>query len=142
MVTFVPNFVSAKRIEWLKLQTAAFDSIKKISGLDSAARVAADTAWVRAHQAPKAYLTDVADHIDHVKRIAGADFVGIGSDFDGIDEVVVGLEDVSKYPALFAELAKRGWSDADLKKLAGENILRALGEAEKVAGRLKEERGK
>jgi membrane dipeptidase len=64
------------------------------------------------------------------------DHVGIGSDFDGITEVVQGLEDVSTFPALFAELVRRGWSDADLKKLAGENLLRVFGEAEKVAARL------
>jgi membrane dipeptidase len=75
----------------------------------------------------------VADHIEHIRKVAGIDHVGIGSDFDGISEVVVGLEDVSTFPALFAELIRRGWSDADLRKLAGENILRALERAEAVA---------
>jgi membrane dipeptidase len=78
----------------------------------------------------------VADHIEHIHRVAGPDHVGIGGDFDGIDEVVVGLEDVTTYPALFAELARRGWSDEDLGKLAGENVLRALAAAEQVAARL------
>jgi membrane dipeptidase len=79
--------------------------------------------------------------IDHVRKIAGVDHVGLGGDFDGIDETVVGLEDVSTYPALIAELARRGWSDADLRKLAGGNVLRVLGQAERVAARLQRERG-
>ena len=98
-------------------------------------------AWDSAHPAPKATLKDVADHVDHVKQVAGADHVGIGSDFDGVDDdLPVGLEDLSKYPELFAELIRRGWSDADLKKLAGENVLRALARAEQVAKRLQKER--
>jgi len=71
-----------------------------------------------------------------VRKVAGVDHVGIGSDFDGITEVVQGLEDVSTFPALFAELARRGWSDADLRKLAGENLLRVFSEAEAVSRRL------
>ena len=89
---------------------------------------------------PRATLPQVADHIEHVRRVAGADHVGIGGDFDGISEVIVGLEDVSTYPALFAELSRRGWSDQDLRKLAGENLLRALRQAEAVAARLRRER--
>jgi membrane dipeptidase len=83
-----------------------------------------------------ATLSQVADHIEHIRKIAGADHVGIGGDFDGISNVVKGLEDVSTYPALFAELARRGWSDGDLRKLAGENILRAMERAEATAARL------
>ena len=105
----------------------------------SAQRRELDT-WRRAHQRPKALLTDVADHIDHIRRVAGVNHVAIGSDFDGISEVVVGLEDVSTFPALFAELARRGWSDADLRKLAGENVLRVFKRAEAVSARLKRER--
>ncbi len=86
---------------------------------------------------PKATIADVAIQIDHVRKIAGVDHVGIGSDFDGITETVVGLEDVSKYPALFAELARRGWSDADLAKLANGNVLRVLAEAERVSAKLR-----
>ena len=78
----------------------------------------------------------MADHIEHVRKVAGVDHVGIGSDFDGIDTVPEGLEDVSKFPELFAELIRRGWSDADLKKLAGQNVLRALRAAEATAARL------
>ena len=92
------------------------------------------------HPPPKATLAQVADQIEYVRKIVGPDHVGIGGDFDGITEVVVGLEDVSKYPALFAELAHRGWSDDDLRKLAGENILRVLERAEQVAARLQKTR--
>jgi membrane dipeptidase len=83
-----------------------------------------------------AELTDVADHIDYVKGLVGTDHVGLGSDFDGIPTVVRGLEDVSTFPDLLAELARRGWSEAELRKVAGENILRAMREAELVARRL------
>jgi membrane dipeptidase len=72
--------------------------------------------------------------------VAGADHVGIGGDFDGISETVEGLEDVASYPALFAELIRRGWSDADLKKLAGENVLRVFSRAEAVSARLRKDR--
>lgn len=83
-----------------------------------------------------AELTDVADHIDYVKGLVGADHVGLGSDFDGIPTVVRGLEDVSTFPDLLAELARRGWSEAELRKVAGENILRVMRESELVARRL------
>ena len=85
----------------------------------------------------EATLSMVADHIEHIRRVAGADHVGIGGDFDGISVVVKGLEDVSTYPALFAELARRGWPDGDLRKLAGENILRVMDRAESVSARLR-----
>jgi membrane dipeptidase len=88
----------------------------------------------------RASLADVANHIDHIKRVAGVDHVGIGGDFDGISTTPVGLHDVSTYPALFAELARRGWTDAELRKLAGENILRVLARAEAVSARLKQTR--
>ncbi|HSM61982.1 MAG TPA: dipeptidase [Longimicrobiales bacterium] len=88
----------------------------------------------------EATIADVADHIEHVVEVAGVEHVGIGSDFDGIDSTPVGLEDVSTYPALFAELAGRGWSEEDLAALAGENVLRAMREAEAVARRLQRER--
>jgi len=92
-------------------------------------------------EAPPATLADVADHIDHVRRVAGVDHVGIGSDFDGMPSAPVGLEDVSTYPALFAELSRRGWPEEDLRKLAGENLLRAWREGEAVARRLQREGG-
>jgi membrane dipeptidase len=84
-------------------------------------------------RAPHATLAQVADHIDHIRQIAGVDHVGLGSDFDGITEVPDHLEDVSKFPDLIAELLRRGWTEADVKKLAGLNILRVMRDAERVA---------
>jgi membrane dipeptidase len=89
--------------------------------------------WAVGHPKPQAVLTDVVAHVEHVRDVAGVDHLGLGGDFDGSDTYPVGLPDVSCYPALFEELAKRGWSSADLRKLAGENVLRALGDAEAVA---------
>jgi membrane dipeptidase len=88
----------------------------------------------------EATIADVADHIEHIAAVAGIDHVGIGSDFDGITSTPVGLEDVSKFPALFQELARRGWSEGELAKAAGENVLRAWREAESVARVLQRER--
>ena len=90
---------------------------------------------------PRATMNDVVRHIEHVRNTAGIDHVGIGADFDGISEVVQGLEDVSSYVPLFAELHRRGWSEADLRKLAGENALRAWRRARDVSLRLRQERG-
>jgi len=87
-----------------------------------------------------ARISDVADHIEHIRTVAGIDHVGIGSDFDGIPTYVMGLEDVSTFPALFMELARRGWTDEELSKLAGENLLRVMRETEAAAMRLQRER--
>ncbi|CAM3270620.1 Membrane dipeptidase [Sphingomonas antarctica] len=95
---------------------------------------AAFAEWAKAHPAPRVTLSDVADHIDRIAKIAGVDHVGIGSDFDGVGNALPeGLPDVAAYPALLAELARRGWSDADLAKLAGENLLRVMTAVERVA---------
>ena len=111
MVTFLPAYVSQAAADHRKLGKQA-----------------------KAKQpAPRATLAQVADHIEHVRRVAGVDHVGIGGDFDGMSSAPVGLEDVSKYPLLFAELVRRGWSDAELEKLAGKNLLRVLRAAEAVA---------
>lgn len=140
MVPFVPGFTSAV-VHAHSVARAKVSSDAKRAGRDSAAISRELKSWDAAHPAPKATLKDVADVIDHVKKVAGADHVGIGSDFDGVDDdLPVGLEDQSKYPMLFAELIMRGWSDADLKKLAGENVLRALAKAEEVAKRLQKSR--
>ena len=140
MVTFVPGFISP--------EVVVHASRRQIVGAEIRTRFPNDTiasnrelaAWDSTHPTPRATLSQVADHIEHIKRIAGPDHVGIGGDFDGIDEVIVGLEDVSTYPALFAELSRRGWTELDLRKLAGENILRVLERADVVAKRLQAER--
>jgi membrane dipeptidase len=89
---------------------------------------------------PTATMEDVIAHIEHARALSGVDHVGIGSDFDGISTVPVGLEDVSTFPALFAELSRRGWSESDLRKLAGENVLRVMRDVEEAARRLRAER--
>jgi membrane dipeptidase len=88
----------------------------------------------------KATLADVANHMDHIRKIAGPDHIGIGSDFDGIPTVPVGLEDVSKYPALTAELLRRGWPEADVRKALGLNVLRVMRRVEEAAARLQKQR--
>jgi membrane dipeptidase len=97
--------------------------------------------WTAAHPAPRATLSDAADHIDHIRQIAGIDHIGLGGDFDGITAVPEGLEDVSKYPALVAELFRRGYKDDDVKKIVGQNVLRVMRDVEKVSKRLQSERG-
>jgi membrane dipeptidase len=141
MVPFVTVFTStAVKANDDSLQ-AMMSASSRRHGSDTAAVRREVTSWQAAHPRPKATVADVADHIEHVRRIAGVDHVGIGGDFDGITENVVGLEDVSTYPTLFAELAHRGWSDADLAKLASGNAMRVLARAEQVSARLKAARG-
>ena len=93
-------------------------------------------------RAPRATLADVADHIDHARKVAGIDHIGLGSDFDGVPTTPAGLEDVSKYPALTAELLRRGYSDDDVTKILGRNLLRVMRQAERVAADLKKRRGR
>lgn len=140
MVTFVPGFVSQKVADYGNAVTAVRDSIAKRHPNNNDAQFKAIAAWRETHPVPVATIADVADHLDHIKQVAGAAHVGMGGDFDGITETVQGLEDVSKYPALLAELVKRGWTDAELRGLAGENVLRVLTRAEAVATRLRKER--
>jgi len=137
MVPFVTVFVSAAVKADDDSLAAVTAAATKRHPNDAAAVKTELAAWRAKHPRPTASIAQVADHIDHIRKIAGVDHVGIGSDFDGITENVVGLEDVSKYPALFAELARRGWTDADLAKLSNGNVLRILAEAEKVSARLK-----
>ena len=136
MVTYVPGFVSPAAAAWGIGERAALKSAEADSPGSAAAIEAARLAYEKAHgPMPKASLRQVADHIDHVARVAGKNHVGLAADFGG-DPMPVGLEDVATYPALFAELIKRGWSDADLRKLAGRNLIRTLRDAETVAARL------
>ncbi|HEV7364988.1 MAG TPA: dipeptidase [Gemmatimonadales bacterium] len=139
MVTFVPAFVSPEAAAWDAKAREHFEQLKT-SVSDTAERRRLNDDWKAAHPQPPASLKQVADHIEHVRDVAGIDHVGIGSDFDGIDTVPQGLEDVSKFPELFAELIRRGWTDSDLKKLAGQNLLRVLRAAEATAARLQKTR--
>ena len=136
MVPFVTSFVSPAVMRYDESTRPIITDLEKKYGKDTAAITREINLWKAAHPEPRATLSEVADQIDHVRKVAGVDHVGIGSDFDGIAEVIQGLEDVSKFPALFAELARRGWSDDDLRKLAGENLLRVFSQAEAVARRL------
>jgi membrane dipeptidase len=135
MITFVPAFIDQARTDW-QLRRDAHRLIAG-QGADAGARMAA---WDQANPRPVSTLKMVADHVDHAARVAGHDHVGIGGDYDGVPDLPVGLENVSTYPALFAELARRGWSDTDLKKLAGLNFLRVLRQNEKAAKQQKSSR--
>ena len=135
MVTFVPGFVSAERRRWDYEKAAVAGRAKlEFTGNPEGEKAAVD-AWVAAHLMPRATIAQVADHIDHIRKVAGIDHIGIGGDFGGVDELPVGLENVSTYPALFAELVRRGYSKADLAKIAQGNTLRVMRGVEKAAGR-------
>jgi membrane dipeptidase len=140
MVSFVPSFTAEEVRLWSAEHDAAQARYKALYPGDPerAKRELAD--WDKAHPAPRATLAQVADHIEHVRRLAGVDHVGLGSDFDGITSTPSGLEGVSQYPVLLAELLRRGWTDEEIGKLAGGNVLRVFAEAERVAARLKSER--
>jgi len=130
MVNFNPGFVSeAVRLYEDSMEARA--RALRAAGVDAA--LVADSVKLWGARAPKATLAQAADHIQHIRDVAGVDHVGLGSDFDGITEVPVGLEDVSKFPDLLAELLRRGWSAADVGKLAGLNALRVLRATERVA---------
>lgn len=134
MVTFIPAFVSQEIADWEQLLNARLAATNSSAEHDHIRQQ-----YAAEHPLPKATIKQVADHFDHVRKMAGINHVAIGSDYWG-GEMPVGLEDVSKFPHLFAELIRRGWSDADLKKLAGENMLRVLRTAEQTAQRLQKTR--
>jgi membrane dipeptidase len=140
MVTFVPGFLSPKVTEWSTRQANETARLQQQFPNDEAARKSGLDAWTRANPAPRATVADAADHVDHIRKIAGIDHVGLGGDFDGITTVPEGLEDVSKYPALTAELLRRGYKDDEIKKVLGLNILRVMRAAEKAAAKLQSER--
>ena len=138
MVNFAPAYVSEARRVWSAARSAeiARYNAPPFGGLyigdpEGAKKALAD--WEKTNPEPVVTLSQVADHIDHIAKIVGVDHVGIGSDFDGVASLPQGLTGVQTYPALLAELMRRGWSDADIAKLAGENVLRVMAAAEKVA---------
>jgi len=140
MVTFVPQFLSQKVVDYGAAEEAKSRELRTQFGTDTVAYNRALTRWRSDNPQPRATIADVVAHIEHIKKVAGVDHVAIGSDYDGVDALPVGLEDVSKYPALFAELSRRGWTERDLRKLAGENVLRVLTQAERVAASLQASR--
>ena len=141
MVNFLPGFVSAAMFHYWADGAAAKKRFETLHIGDPAAAEAAFDAWKRDNPPPVVTLAQVADHVDYLRAKAGIDHIGLGSDFDGIETTPVGLEDVSTYPALLAELLRRGYSDDDVAKIAGGNVLRVLRAAEAVAARLQGERG-
>ncbi len=133
MVTFVPGFLSQKVRDHDIRQAGAEAELKMRHSGDPAGTKAAIDAWLAANPRPVATISDVADHIDHIRKVAGIDHVGIGGDFGGVAILPQGLENISTYPALFAELARRGYSKADMAKIAQGNVLRVMRANEAVA---------
>jgi membrane dipeptidase len=140
MVTFVPGFVSRDVNAHGQRMTAERNRLRAEYPNENEKVEAELKKWLALNPEPRATLAQVADHIDHIRKAAGIDHIGIGSDFDGIDSVVRGLENVSTYPALTAELLQRGYSENDVKKILGLNVLRVMKRAEEVAARLQKER--
>jgi membrane dipeptidase len=128
MVTFVPGFLTEECRRWMAEAVAAEADL--VGGASDEARAT----WLREHPRPPCDISDVADHIEHVRAVAGVDCVGLGGDFDGVGSLPDGLDDVTGYPALLAELAGRGWTDPELAKLTWHNALRVLRATEAAAG--------
>jgi membrane dipeptidase len=133
MVTFVPGFLNQDCREWMAEMVAYEDEVRLSHPFGSPEfRTARDT-WLEAHPRPPCGVADVADHVEHVREVAGVAHVGLGGDYDGCTSPPDGMTDVSGYPVLLAELADRGWSDADLQALTFRNALRVLRDTEEAA---------
>ena len=133
MVNFYPPYAVEAARQWGAMRAG---EQARLEALDIGNPDAAETAlseWIKAHPMPSGGVGDIADSIDHIVKLAGIDHVGLGGDMDGIDTTVSGLEDVSKYPALFVELARRGYAKAALEKIASGNMLRVMRAAEAYA---------
>jgi membrane dipeptidase len=139
MVNFFAAYVSDAFRKWNAEEAAEEARAKSIDNGRPEQREAAIKAWKAANPPPRVSVGEVADHVEHIAKVAGYDHVGIGGDLDGIESAPEGLGTVSGYPLLFAELIKRGWSDANLAKLAGGNVLRVMRQAEAVAASMKNE---
>ena len=135
-VNFIKEFVSPADAAWQKRRTAALEDLRSRFD-DQKAVDDGIAAWEKTNQHPGGTIAEVADHIDHIRKVAGIDYVGIGADFfdAGATSMVPGLTDVTRYPYLFAELLRRGYSEEDLLKVAGRNHLRAMRQMEKMADR-------
>jgi len=140
MITFVGAFVSEPLRGWYEKRREIQQSLQDQFPQEPGRVREGVEAWTLANPRPDATLDDVADHIEHAVRVAGVDHVGIGGDYDGVTILPVGLDDVTGYPRLFAELLERGLSESDCKKIAGLNVLRVMRETERVAARLQRER--
>ena len=133
MVTFVPGFINEEVRSWGASRTAEEARLKSLYPGDPAAVEAGMTTWVQANPTPRASIGDIVAHIQHVREVAGIDHVGLGGDFDGIGSLPEGVGGVDAYPAILAALMEAGWSEADIRKIAGENLLRVMRAVEAVA---------
>jgi membrane dipeptidase len=140
MVNFYTGYLSEPFRQWNATRAGEEAKLKSLFTGQPDKRTAAMDAWDKANPPPKAEIGIIADHIEHIVKVAGHDHVGLGGDLDGIpyDQSPPGMNSVSGYPLLFAELIRRGWSDQDLAKLAGGNILRVLRRAEEVSASMKD----
>ena len=141
MINFYSGFVEPRAAQQMRSMFDVQRRLREQHAGDPEAGRRAYEEWRRANPVPRGTVGTLADHVDHVVRVAGIDHVGLGSDFDGVTSLPVGMDDVSRFPALTAELLRRGYSDADVAKILGGNVLRAMRQAEAVATRLQGERG-
>ena len=139
MVTFVPAFIYRPTYDWAQARDSVRERLEaEVPELELVEDAVVE--WEDAHPIPLPGISVVVDHIEHIRDVAGVDHVGFGSDFDGTTYIPTGLEDVSTFPHLVAELLNRGWAEADVKKVIGLNFLRVMNAVEEVAARLKRER--
>jgi membrane dipeptidase len=141
-VNFIKEFISPQNPAWSERRTAALNALHAKLDNDKEIEKGIEV-WEKENPFPRPTIKDVADHIDHIRKVAGIDHIGIGADFydAGHQSMVEGLDDVTRYPYLFAELLNRGYSDEDIRKIAGRNHLRALRQMEKVAAELQKTEG-
>ena len=140
MITFVPGFINEDVRSWNSARAAEDARLKSLNPGAPAAVTAGLAAWDAANPQPQATIADIVAHIQHVRDVAGIDHVGIGGDFDGIETTPVGVNGVDAYPAVLAALMAAGWTEGDIRKLAGENMLRVMRAVEAVAASKKDER--
>jgi membrane dipeptidase len=140
MVTFVPGFISEDVRAWGAARAAEEARLKSLEPGDPKAVTDGMAAWAAAHPSPTASVADVVAHIQHVRQVAGVDHVGLGGDFDGVSALPVGVEGVDAYPRILAALMAAGWTEADIRKLAGENVLRVMRAVEATAASKRSER--
>ena len=141
MVSFVPSFVSQEVMDYYQYRDSERKRLESITEMNEDQAGRELRKWDDSNPTPDATLSQVVDHIDHIRDVAGVEHIGIGSDFDGIDRVPIGLEDVSKYPALTAELISREYSDEDILNILGRNVLRVMRKVEDTAQRIQLDRG-
>jgi len=138
MLTFVPYFTRLEHSKWLDTGDRVYEELSKLHGGDKEKMTPGMDKWEKENPEPSVTVADMADHFDHVKRIIGADYIGVAGDFDGISFTIKGLADVSAYPTLLTELARRGWTEAELRKITSENFLRTFEAVEQKAKNLQQ----